>query len=206
MEQKPKLHDWCFIVLFYLWSAVSSQSRTTGSVTTVLNLVRLSYNLSNIVSFFKINVTIIEWSYILKGKSISLSFSHVTCNTYIQHILYNTNYWSTRASQVVLFGVKKKKPACNAGDMRDSSSISRSGRSPGEDMATHSQYFSCRIPWTEEPSRLQSMGSLRVGCSWNLVCMDACIGQSCYWSRETWFSSSWTSQASGASAYTNEQK
>ena len=109
MEQKPKLHDWCFIVLLYLWSAVSSQSWTTGSVTTVLNLVRLSYNLSNIVSFFKINVTIIEWSYILKGKSISLSFSHVTCNTYIQHILYNTNYWSTRASQVVLFGVKKKK-------------------------------------------------------------------------------------------------
>ena len=108
-EQKPKLHDWCFIVLLYLWWAVTSQTWTAGSVTTVLNLVRLSYNLSNIVSFFKINVTIIEWSYILKGKSISLSFSHVTCNTYIQHILYNTNYWSTRASQVVLFGVKKKK-------------------------------------------------------------------------------------------------
>ena len=26
-------------------------------------------------------------------------------------------------------------------------------------MATHSSILACRIPWTEEPSRLQSMGS-----------------------------------------------
>ena len=30
-------------------------------------------------------------------------------------------------------------------------------------MATHSSVLAWRIPWTEEPSRLQSMGSLRVG-------------------------------------------
>ena len=30
-------------------------------------------------------------------------------------------------------------------------------------MATHSSTFAWRIPWTEEPGRLQSMGSLRVG-------------------------------------------
>ena len=29
-------------------------------------------------------------------------------------------------------------------------------------MATHSSSFAWRIPWTEEPSRLQSMGSQRV--------------------------------------------
>ena len=29
-------------------------------------------------------------------------------------------------------------------------------------MATHSSILAWRIPWTEEPSRLQSMGSLRV--------------------------------------------
>ena len=30
-------------------------------------------------------------------------------------------------------------------------------------MVTHSSTFAWRIPWTEEPGRLQSMGSLRVG-------------------------------------------
>ena len=32
-----------------------------------------------------------------------------------------------------------------------------------EGMATHSSILSWRIPWTEEPGRLQSMGSPRVG-------------------------------------------
>ena len=30
-------------------------------------------------------------------------------------------------------------------------------------MATHSSILAWRIPWTEEPGRLQSMGSQRVG-------------------------------------------
>ena len=33
-------------------------------------------------------------------------------------------------------------------------------------MATHSSILAWRIPWTEEPSRLQSMGSQRVGHDW----------------------------------------
>ena len=32
-----------------------------------------------------------------------------------------------------------------------------------EGMATHSDILAWRIPWTEEPGRLQSMGSQRVG-------------------------------------------
>ena len=32
-----------------------------------------------------------------------------------------------------------------------------------EGMATHSTIFAWRIPWTEEPGRLESMGSQRVG-------------------------------------------
>ena len=31
-----------------------------------------------------------------------------------------------------------------------------------EDMATHSSILACRIPWTEERGRLQSIGSQRV--------------------------------------------
>ena len=33
-------------------------------------------------------------------------------------------------------------------------------------MAPHSSTLAWRIPWTEEPGRLQSMGSLRVGHDW----------------------------------------
>ena len=32
-----------------------------------------------------------------------------------------------------------------------------------EDMATHSSILAWRIPWTEEPGRLQSIGSQTVG-------------------------------------------
>ena len=32
-----------------------------------------------------------------------------------------------------------------------------------KEMATHSIVLAWRIPWTEEPDRLQSMGSQRVG-------------------------------------------
>ena len=32
-----------------------------------------------------------------------------------------------------------------------------------KDMATHSSILTWKIPWTEEPGRLQSMGSQRVG-------------------------------------------
>ena len=36
-----------------------------------------------------------------------------------------------------------------------------------EDMATHSSILAWRIPWTEEPGGLQSMGSRRVRHDWN---------------------------------------
>ena len=33
-------------------------------------------------------------------------------------------------------------------------------------MATHSSFLAQRIPWTEEPGGLRSMGSQRVGHDW----------------------------------------
>ena len=33
----------------------------------------------------------------------------------------------------------------------------------GKGVATHPSIFACRIPWTQEPARLQSIGSQRVG-------------------------------------------
>ena len=35
-----------------------------------------------------------------------------------------------------------------------------------KEMATHSSILAWRIPWTEEPGGLQSMGSQRVRCNW----------------------------------------
>ena len=43
----------------------------------------------------------------------------------------------------------------NAGD---AGSIPGSGRSPGDEMATHSSVLAWRIPWTEGPGGLQSVG------------------------------------------------
>ena len=39
-------------------------------------------------------------------------------------------------------------------------------RLPEKAMATHSSTLAWEIPWTEEPGRLQSMGSRRVGLDW----------------------------------------
>ena len=51
----------------------------------------------------------------------------------------------------------------DAGDIRDSGSIPGLGRPPGGGHATHSSILAWRIPWTEEPGRLQSIGPPGVG-------------------------------------------
>ena len=62
----------------------------------------------------------------------------------------------------------------NAWDIRDADLIPI----PEKGIATHSSILAGRIPWTEQPSGLQSMGSQRVGhdwvtntltCAWNLA-------------------------------------
>ena len=61
-----------------------------------------------------------------------------------------------RASQVVL--VVKILPA-NAGEVRRTGVPSLSQEDPLEDGITiRSIILACRIPWTEEPGRIQSMG------------------------------------------------
>ena len=52
-------------------------------------------------------------------------------------------------------GSVAKNPPTNAGDV---GLIPGSGRSSGEEMATHSSILAWEIPWTVEPGRLQSMG------------------------------------------------
>ena len=52
-----------------------------------------------------------------------------------------------------------KVSACNVGDL---GSIPGSGIFLKKGIATHSSILAWRIPWTEEPGGLQSMGSQRV--------------------------------------------
>ena len=56
-----------------------------------------------------------------------------------------------------------KNLLANAGDIRDMGLIPGLGRSPGEGMVPHSSILAWRIPWTEVPGGLQSMGLQRVG-------------------------------------------
>ena len=57
-----------------------------------------------------------------------------------------------------------------------------------KEMATHSSTLAWRIPWREEPGRLQSMGSQRVGHDWatslSLSLSQGCTGMRGYGGRE----------------------
>ena len=53
-----------------------------------------------------------------------------------------------------------KNPPANAGSVRDARLIPEDPLEEG--MATHSSVLAWRIPWTEKPGRLRSMGSQRV--------------------------------------------
>ena len=65
-----------------------------------------------------------------------------------------------RFSQVAL---EVKNPPANAGDIRDTDSIPGSGRSSGGGHGHPLQYSYLENPRTEEPDRVQSIGSHRVG-------------------------------------------
>ena len=62
-----------------------------------------------------------------------------------------------------------KDPPARIGDVGDAGSIPGSGRSPQEGNGNPLQYSRLENPWTEEPGRLQSMGSQGVGHNLNLL-------------------------------------
>ena len=62
-------------------------------------------------------------------------------------------------------GSMVKNPPAKTGDTGDSSFDPWVGKIPWR-RKWHSRILAWRIPWTEEPGRLQSMGSQRVGCGW----------------------------------------
>ena len=97
-----------------------------------------------------------SWSGLLGEYSQPRDWTHVS---YVSRCVYI--YIASQVALVV------KNPPANAGDTREEGSIPGSGRSPGGGQATHSRILAWRIPWTEEPGGLQSMGSQRVGHNWS---------------------------------------
>ena len=79
--------------------------------------------------------------------------------------LLSMSYVPSGAFQVVPM-VKKNSPA-KAGDIRDSGSIPRSEDPLKKSKATHSSILTWRIPWTEESSRLRSIGLQRIRHNWS---------------------------------------
>ena len=74
----------------------------------------------------------------------------------IQGIIMETREEIIQQKKSVSIG---KESAFDAGDL---SSSPVSGRPPGEGSGNPLQYFCLRIPWTEEPGKLQYMRSQRV--------------------------------------------
>ena len=73
---------------------------------------------------------------------------------------YNTNLIDITPFFVIALPVSNgTESTCNAGDL---GSIPGQEDPLAEEMATHSGILAGETPWTEEPGRLQSMGSQRV--------------------------------------------
>ena len=62
-----------------------------------------------------------------------------------------------------LYIISTRRGCCNKGWYSDEL---KGSHSTEKAMAPHSSTLAWKIPWTEEPGRLQSMGSLRVGHDW----------------------------------------
>ena len=80
---------------------------------------------------------------------------------WICNLAYSLSVWGSPGGAVI-----KNLPA-NTGDERDAGSILGQEDPLGKEMATHFSILAWRIPWTEEPGGLQSMGSQRVRHNWS---------------------------------------
>ena len=111
----------------------------------------------------------VDWQYINGGFHGAVQANPIVRNSYSillqqrspQSILWwRLGSFLLRQYTTYPGGSDGKAPACDVGDL---ALIPGSGRSPEEGLATHSSPLAWKTPWMEEPGRLQSMGSQRVG-------------------------------------------
>ena len=94
---------------------------------------------------------------VLPSKGRRLSVCVCMCDDANNHSYRLLNAQSFQVALVV------KNPTANAGAIRDSGSIPGPEDPLEEGRAMHFSILAWRIPWTEEPGGLQSIGSQRVG-------------------------------------------
>ena len=93
---------------------------------------------------------------LLDGQAVpSLQFFQIGCWGLWLFFFFWQSWLTSLLSLGFPGGSEGNAPAYNAGDL---GSIPGSGR---KEMATHSSTLAWKIPWTEKPGRLQSMGSQR---------------------------------------------
>ena len=97
--------------------------------------------------------------------------------------IVSKDLWFFWASQVALL---VNSPPASEGDVRDSVSIPGLGRSPRGGHDNLLQYSCGRIPWTDKPGRLWSIGSQRVRYDWgNLAWMLFHFTSHCFFTTTT---------------------
>ena len=79
-------------------------------------------------------------------------------NVQVQRGLGEARYYTPAQRRGLPRWLRGKESPANAGEARDLGSSPGSGRSLEKNMATHCSMPAWRIPWTEEPGRLQSLG------------------------------------------------
>ena len=75
--------------------------------------------------------------------------------------MYGLNIHPSLGASQMLIVIEN--PPASAADARDAGSISEVGRFPGVGNVSPLRILVWKIPWTEEPGRLQFLGSQRVG-------------------------------------------
>ena len=80
-------------------------------------------------------------------------------NSYCREFLVRTPYFHCRVPGFGQVGSSGRESACNAGASGDTDSRPGLEDPLKEEMATHSSILAWKIPWMEEPGRLQSIGS-----------------------------------------------
>ena len=100
----------------------------------------------------------------------------VSMNSFLVILIYKAvkggksrtkHFWFTPLHSLVLWASLVAQTVKNLPAMQESWVWSLGQEDPLEKrMATHSSTLVWRIPWTEEPGRIQSMGSQRVGHNW----------------------------------------
>ena len=90
----------------------------------------------------------------------------------MSHVWCGSIHWVHRLATTALgsglpWWLSGRESSCNAEDTGDWGSIPGSGRAPGGGHGNPLQFLAWRIPWTEEPGGLQSMGLQRVKHDWS---------------------------------------